>query len=303
MSERFVEKTAKTVQDAIALALVELNLELDDAKIEVLDEGKPSIFGLLGSKMAKVRVTALNDDEADATAEFGSEEESGSQAGAWGGFEGGDDNGEGYDEVYDNNTGEDRRSSEGGAARSYSDAGAGAGMGEKTRRAAVTPEDDKERIREFLEGVFGGIHVRTNIEIDDKEDGFSVNVNSEDSGILIGHRGETLEAVQYLTNLCLNRGKEEFLRVTVDIEGYRKKREETLIRLAGKVSEKAVKMRRSITLEPMNSYERRIIHSTLQDNPRVETYSVGEDPNRKVVVTLKNSGGGQSYGGGYRYRR
>ncbi|MCL2146222.1 MAG: protein jag [Synergistaceae bacterium] len=276
MGRKTVEKTAKTVQDAIALALVELDLELDDVSYEVLDEGKSAIFGLLGGKMAKVRVTSLVDDERE----------------------------EGFMPSADTVIGSDHMTESDIDERQIADISDKDDYIEENDAVIdwAVVEEERETILSFLKNLFNGIHVEIDMEFKETDEGYAVNITSDDSGILIGHRGETLEAIQYLTNLCINRGRDEYIRVTVDIEGYRKKREESLVRLAEKVSEKAVRIRRNVTLEPMNSYERRVIHSTLQSNTRVETYSVGEEPNRKVVVAPKNKGG-SSYGNNPRYRR
>ena len=110
------------------------------------------------------------------------------------------------------------------------------------------------------------------------------NVNSRDKGILIGKRGNTLDALQYLISLYINRGNEEYVKIILDIEGYREKREETLIRLAKRMADTAIRNRRKVKLEPMNPYERRIIHSSLQDYKGVTTYSEGKDPYRRIVI-------------------
>jgi spoIIIJ-associated protein len=112
-------------------------------------------------------------------------------------------------------------------------------------------------------------------------------ISGKGCGILIGRRGETLDALQYLTSLVVNRECAEYRKVTIDIENYRKKREEALVRLAKNLADRAVQNKKNITLEPMNPYERKIIHSTLQNNKYVETYSIGDDPNRKVVIALR----------------
>ena len=106
-------------------------------------------------------------------------------------------------------------------------------------------------------------------------------------GILIGHRGETLDAVQYLTSLAVNRDSKKYKRIIIDTENYRKKREETLARLARRLANKVYKTKRRIVLEPMNPFERRVIHATLQKDPHVVTHSEGEEPYRKVVIALK----------------
>lgn len=117
-----------------------------------------------------------------------------------------------------------------------------------------------------------------------------VNLSGEDSGTIIGKRGQTLDALQYLTGLVVNKGKENYTRVVIDSENYRGKREKTLQQLAERLGEKVVKNRRSVKLEPMNPYERKVIHSTLQNNPQVVTRSEGEEPYRRVVIELKRKG-------------
>ena len=112
-------------------------------------------------------------------------------------------------------------------------------------------------------------------------------INGDTLGILIGRRGETLDAVQYLTSLKVNRGREGYTRVTLDTENYRAKREDTLIRLANRMANRALRTGRKVSLEPMNPYERRIIHYALQQTEGVDTHSEGEEPNRHVVITNK----------------
>ena len=129
-----------------------------------------------------------------------------------------------------------------------------------------------------------------NVEIavgNDEEGNVFVQMTGDTLGILIGRRGETLDAIQYLTSLRVNRGQEGYTRVTIDTENYRAKREDTLIRLANRMANRAVKTGRKVSLEPMNPYERRIIHSALQANEAVDTHSEGEEPNRHVVITLR----------------
>ena len=302
MKRRYVEKTAKTVQDAIALALVELDLELEEVKIEVLDEGKTAIFGLLGGKMARVRVSAIADTDSDGYDDNREEEtERTDNAQDYAG----DSDYSGVEKRY--KSGGECEDAAGGGNNGYEDIEEGDEKGVDRNdvfihRQCRATEEDMAKVQEFLKQLFDGIHVDIEMVVEQSDEGCTVSIASDDSGILIGHRGETLESIQYLTNLCINRGRSEFIRVTVDIENYRKKRVEALIRLADKVSEKVIRIRRNVTLEPMNSFERRIIHSALQNNPKVETYSVGEDPNRKVVVTQKNKGG-QAYNRHTGYRR
>ncbi len=201
-----LEKTAKTVQEAIDIALEELGVNRDDVEISIIDEGTKGLFGI-GSKVAKVQVRLKSS-----------------------------------------------RSDEGVL---------------------------------FLQNIFDKMDVEVEIEKEEDDESMMLRVTGKDSGIIIGRRGETLDALQYLTSLVVNKNSDEYKRVTIDIENYRQKREETLVRLADRLADRVIRYRRNVTLEPMNPYERRIIHSTLQSNENVETYSVGEDPNRKVVITLK----------------
>ncbi len=202
-----VEKTGKTVQEAISLALEELGASESEVDIEVLEEGSKGIFGFIGTRLARVRVTL--------------KETAGS-------------------------------------------------IGMK-----------------FVRNVLEKMKVEADIDVEEDEESVYLRIRGRDIGIIIGRRGETLDSLQYLTSLVVNKNTERYKRVVIDIENYRKKREETLVRLAEKLAARVVKYKKPITLEPMNPYERRIIHSTLQNNKYVETHSIGEEPNRKVVIRLK----------------
>jgi len=131
-----------------------------------------------------------------------------------------------------------------------------------------------------------GVDVEVAVGTDEEKNVF-VQMTGDTLGILIGRRGETLDALQYLTSLKVNRGQDDYTRVTLDTENYRAKREDTLMRLANRMANRAVKTGRKVSLEPMNPYERRIIHSALQANDAVDTHSEGEEPNRHVVITLR----------------
>jgi len=204
-----IEKSGKTVDEAIKNALRELNLTRDKVDIEVLDEGSKGLFGLLGTKLAKIRVTVKHDYSYEAKA--------------------------------------------------------------------------------FLREVLNKMDIKAEIRIQDEGDALKITLRGPNMGILIGHRGETLDSLQYLVSLVINKNNtgEEYKRVILDTENYRQKREETLIRLANRLAQKTRATNKSITLEPMNPYERRVIHSALQDNPYVTTHSEGEEPYRRVVIELK----------------
>ena len=124
-------------------------------------------------------------------------------------------------------------------------------------------------------------------EVKEDEKGCTLTLDGENLGFIIGRRGDTLDALQYLTSLYVNKGGEDYIRVTLDTENYRAKREEALRRLANRMANRAIKTGRKVVMEPMNPYERRILHSALQQNDAVTTHSEGEEPNRHVVITLK----------------
>ena len=157
----------------------------------------------------------------------------------------------------------------------------------------VSEEDQTRLIAEaekFLTDLFAAMKIETKITCTfDSEYTLNVELEGEEMGLLIGKRGQTLDSVQYLTSLVVNKGMEDYVRVKVDIEDYRKRRKDTLEKLAKNIAFKVKRNRRPVTLEPMNPYERRIIHSALQNDRYVTTHSEGEEPYRKVVVTLKNN--------------
>ena len=162
------------------------------------------------------------------------------------------------------------------------------GIGAKPYKLRLVKKDTPAiRAEEFLKNVTSLMGLEVSFDITEDEDAMLINMQGDNQGILIGHRGETLDALQYLTSLQVNKGGKEYRRVTLDTEGYRAKREQTLIALAGRMANKVHKSGRRMMLEPMNPYERRILHATLQDNPYVTTHSEGEEPNRRVVITPK----------------
>lgn len=136
----------------------------------------------------------------------------------------------------------------------------------------------------FLTEVFAKMGVSANLNIDETDDTIAIDIIGSNLGVLIGHRGETLDALQYLTSLVVNKDREDYKRTLLDTENYRQKRENALIKLANKLAKKVMDTNRRVKLEPMNPYERRVIHATLQDNPKIRTYSQGEDPHRNVVI-------------------
>ena len=167
------------------------------------------------------------------------------------------------------------------------------GMGAKpaTIRARVKQHSAKEVTETFLGDVFTamGLVVKTDAEYDDKERMLSIDLSGDEMGVLIGKRGQTLDALQYLASLVANREAGEYIHVKLDTEDYRARRKATLENLAKNIAFKAKRSRRPVSLEPMNPYERRIIHSALQGDKYVTTHSEGDEPNRRVVVSPKRA--------------
>ena len=152
-------------------------------------------------------------------------------------------------------------------------------------------ETVEDLIRQFLDNMFNAMNMAVKVEIvlDIEECTLDVELSGEDMGLLIGKRGQTLDSIQYLVSLVANKEKEKYIRVKVDTENYRQRRKETLESLAKNISYKVKRSKRSVSLEPMNPYERRIIHSALQNDKFVSTKSEGEDPFRHVVIFLKTT--------------
>jgi len=153
---------------------------------------------------------------------------------------------------------------------------------------ATVIETAGDRAKEFLYGLFQHMDVDAKVDLKENDDLLKIELSGEKMGLLIGYRGETLDAIQYLTSLVVNRDGEPYKKVLMDTENYRKKREETLVKLAKRLANKVQKTRKRLVLEPMNPYERRIIHATLQNHPWVKTHSEGDEPYRRVIITFKN---------------
>lgn len=204
---RSVEKQGKTVDEAIALALTELGASLDQVETEVLEEPSKGFLGILGGKLARVRV--------------------------------------------------------------------------------VLKPDPLEILKQFVIGVCARMGATADVEVTAAEESVKVDLAGQSLGLLIGKHGQTLDSLQYLANVVYNRNAETRQRVIVDAGGYRERREDTLLRLANRLAEKAKRTGRRIMLEPMSAHERRIIHTALQDDQQIVTYSEGDEPYRKVVISLK----------------
>ncbi len=165
-------------------------------------------------------------------------------------------------------------------------------LGIKSKPAIIKARkknDTVDNIREFLENVFSAMNMEVTIDIKKAEDDkvYEVELSGKEMGLLIGKRGQTLDSLQYLTNLAVNKHSDGYIKVKLDTEDYRQRRKDTLENLAKNIAYKVKKKNRPVSLEPMNPFERRVIHSALQGDRYVETHSEGEEPFRHVVVTLK----------------
>ena len=247
----YSEKWGTSVDEAVDLALFDLKATRDQVEITILEEPSKGFFGI-GNKLAKVRVEIKK----EATKPEKTVERAGEKI-------------EQIREIP-----ERRREIKPLLQEKPED------LKEVTDHPALT------FLRETIEAM--GLDLQASGMAN--EEYIFINLAGEDSGTIIGKRGQTLDALQYLTGLVINKNKENYTRVVIDSESYRSKREKTLQQLADRLGAKVVKNRRSVKLEPMNPYERKVIHSTLQNNPKVVTRSEGEEPYRRVVIELKRKG-------------
>ena len=276
---KFIDMTGKTEDEAIRRALEQLGLERDDVSVEILERAKSGFLGIGGSP-ATVRVS-YDDGQPEPKPEPVKPEPKSAAPKA-------EKKPVDCAEVLQKEV-RAREKQEREAKRGERRAEPKA---EKApREPAVLGEeirDEKsEQIRTFLSGLLEHMDAKAEVKVYEVEKNrYKVILEGEKLGALIGRRGETLDAIQQLTNYSINRGGEsKRARVQIDAENYREKREESLERLAQKVAGKVVKYRRNVTLEPMNAYERHVIHTALQDTQYITTFSIGTEPNRRVVVS------------------
>lgn len=180
------------------------------------------------------------------------------------------------------------------------------GLGaEEAHVKVIMEENPAQKAQNYVASIMNNFGIKSEIKSSYEDETVNLEIigDSEEVGKIIGRRGDTLDALQYLTSLVVNKGEENYIRVTIDTENYRGKREETLIKLAKRMAGVVSRTRKSVTLEPMNPNERRIIHSALQEYRNVTTYSTGKDPNRCIVITTKKKEYGDDYVSKYRYNR
>ena len=246
---KYIEVTGKNEDEAIAKGLAQLGLDRDDVSLEILERGKTGFLGI-GSVPAKVKLTYEAPDEEKAVEAAAPVVEQAAAPAAAAEVE------EPQQEAEETSTSVEE----------------------------VVDDEVAQAIVRFQSGLFAQMGVEASSRITRDGDTYQVVLEGENMGALIGHRGETLDAIQQLTGYVANRGRSHRVRIHVDAEGYRARREEALQRLAHKTAAKVVKYRRNITLEAMNAYERHVIHAALQDVAGVSTFSTGTEPNRRTVV-------------------
>lgn len=265
----FSEKWGTDVEEAVKLALIDLKLDRDEVDVIVLEEPSKGFFGI-GSKLAKVRVEKKKVEKVEIkkepvpVAEPKIIESKGPAK-----------------KTIETKKPEKKKPEE---------------KREKTTKKPstivknfegdLTPVDKHEAI-DFLVETTQKMGLNLNVTAKIGENSIYIDIEGKDSGTVIGKRGQTLDAIQYLTSLVVNKEKEKYIRVVVDAENYRSKREKTLEQLASRLAEKVIRTKKSVRLEPMNPYERKVIHATLQSNSKVTTKSEGEEPYRRVIIELK----------------
>jgi len=309
-----IEKSAKTVKEAIRLGLEELKCDSADVEIEVLEMGSPGIFGMFG-KPVKVRLTRK-----DVVDDFDIEMPRLSLDGNTSSRKAKADKPAKKKEPKEPKEAKETRESEKKAEeksseprperkrnRSRKENKEPRENQETAQQSAetvaepvvvveeepfvATPEDQLSesalRARSFVKELCAKMGAEVEMQIQETPEQLRVKMTGENMSMLIGRRGETLDSLQYLTSLCVNRNRDEYLRISLDTENYRAKREEALRKLAVRMANRARKSGKRVSLEPMNPYERRILHSALQNDPDVTTHSEGEEPYRRVIITLK----------------
>ena len=253
---KMIEKTGKTIEEAIQAAVAELGVDRDDLEIEVLEEPSKKFLGLFGGTPAKIRATIK---EPPPKIEVPVQIEETPQP-----VQPVEEEPPAIEPILEPSPVEEEPS-------------------EVFDRDKVI-----DAAEDFLQEVFAAMNLQAAMKItDNAEEGCLIELSGKGLGVLIGRRGQALDALQYLLNLAVNRKAENKIHFTLDVEDYRRRREQALTKLAKGVAERVIKTRRDVKLEPMNRHERKIIHTVLQDNERVETHSAGEEPYRYIIVSLK----------------
>jgi spoIIIJ-associated protein len=261
----YSEKWGTDIEEAVKLALIDLKLSRDEVEVIVLEQPSKGFFGI-GSKLAKVRVVPKKEEEVIPEPQPEPVVE----------------------EVQEEAPAEKKQEQKKNETRKKRD------KKRKEKRTPIIPKEPEENLvaleehaaLDFLKDITEKMGLQLNITAKAGEESLYVDINGKDSGTVIGKRGQTLDAIQYLTSLVVNKDEDKYTRVVVDAENYREKRERTLEQLANRLADKVVRTGKNVRLEPMNPYERKVIHATLQSNPNVTTKSEGEEPYRRVRIEL-----------------
>ncbi len=266
---KFSEKWGQDVEEAIQLALKDLKVTIDEVEVKVIEEPSKGFLGL-GSKLAKVRVELKTEKDKEGKEDqkkFKEEAKKNADANV-------------------KTTLKEKPSEKPREEKQVEEK-----PPKRKSTAAVRPDDLEELTRhealDFLRATCEKMGLTLEITAKKNEECIYFDIEGKDAGTIIGKRGQTLDAMQYLTSLVVNKEKEKYIRVVLDAENYRAKREKTLEQLADRLAKKVEKTRRSVRLEPMNPYERMVIHATLQNHPKVKTRSEGEEPYRRVIIEHK----------------
>ena len=290
----YIEVTGKSVEEAITNACTKLGIPSDKLDYEVIDKGNSGFLGIFNSKPAKIK--AREKQEESVVEQVKAEEPKKS-------IEAPVHTEKKFEKKADNfKKAEPKKEFKAESKKEYkpADNHKNAEVKEAPKvEAQPQPKEEpftaeqkeviKKDIQTFLNNMFGAMNmeVKADITFDDEENSVNVDLSGDNMGVLIGKRGQTLDSIQYLTSLVINKNSEKYVRVKLDTENYRKRRKETLESLAKNIAYKVKRSRRPVSLEPMNPYERRIIHSALQADKFVSTRSEGEEPFRHVVVYLE----------------
>lgn len=258
-----IEKTGKTIEEAKQAAVAELGVSESDIEFEILEEPSKKFLGLFGGTPAKIRATLKEVEQPKVEVTPPVEPV----------------------EVEEPARVEETVQAESPAIEPVLEPSPV--EEESSEPESVVREKSIEAAEKFLLEVFATMKLEVTIEIEDTVEGCLFNLSGKGLGVLIGKHGQALDALQYLLNLAVNRKSEEKIYFTLDVEDYRNRRAETVTKLAKSVAEKAIKTRKDVKLEPMSRHERKIIHTVLQENNRVETHSAGEEPYRYVIVSPK----------------
>ena len=305
----YIEVTGRTIDDALTNACLKLETTSDNIEYEVIEKGSNGLFGIFNSKPTKIKarvkvgVSSVDDEfsKIEAKEKKSIDDTIKSEIKA-----------ESKKEVVKETEKAVKKETAPKADNSKVSATQAVNASEEDLeekannnepRPVLSNEEIESRIRTFLGDMFSAMDIPVEVKItfDTEEECVNVELIGENMGLLIGKRGQTLDSIQYLTSLVLNKGKEKYVRIKVDTENYRQRRKDTLESLAKNIAYKVKRSRRSVALEPMNPYERRIIHSALQGDKFVSTKSEGEEPFRHVVVYLDREKAGNNRYSEHRY--